>query len=170
MSDGSDDRAAADPASAAALFDRARQRLGRAPREHLGRLIVPGALRAAMGARPRVVPDGRAWRVGTLLIGDTAVHEVGDVLRASEERRRGFTSDAARRRAEAEAMCVRGGFEPGTVVNVDHTGIDLSALAAEGASGPLSVRDGTVVIRWTSSGAVMPLEAYLREKIDMLPT
>ncbi|MGO1855154.1 MAG: hypothetical protein ACTH0V_17270, partial [Microbacteriaceae bacterium] len=110
MSDGSDDRAGADPAgTASALFDRARERLGDAPREHLGRLIVPGALRRAWGARPRVVPDGRAWRVGTLLIGDDAVYEVGDVLRASEERRRGFTSEAARRRAEAEAMCVRGG-------------------------------------------------------------
>lgn len=168
MSDGSDDRAADPAGAAAALFEQARERLGDAPREHLGRLIVPGALRAAMGARPRVVPDGRAWRVGTLLIGDIAVYEVGDVLRASEERRRGFTSEAARRRAEAEAMCVRGGFAPGTVVNVDHVGIALSALAAEGSSGPLSVRNRTVVIRWTSAGAVMPLEAYLREKIDML--
>lgn len=147
------------------LFAAARERLAGAPREHLGRLVVPGALRQAMGARPKVVPDGEAWRVGTLLIADGGVFEVGDVVRASEERRRGFTSEAARRRAEAEAMCVRGGFAPGTVVNVDHVEIDT---AAGGSSGPLSVRDGVVVIRWTQAGATMPLEAYLREKIAAL--
>lgn len=150
------------------LFDSARRRLAGAAREHLGRLVLPGGLRRAMGAKPKVVPDGTAWRVGTLLIADGAVYEVGDVVRASEERRRGFTSEASRRRAEAEAMCVRGGFAPGDVVNVDHAEIDLPALAAGGSSGPLSVRDGAVVIRWTQAGAVMPLEAYLREKIDLL--
>lgn len=153
---------------AEALFDDARMRLDGAPREHLGRLVVPVGLRQAMGARPKVVPDGEAWRVGTLLIGDGAVYEVGDVVRASEERRRGFTSEASRRRAEAEAMCVRGGFLPGAVVNVDHAEIDLAALAATGSSGPLSVVDGTVLIRWTSAGATMPLDAYLRDKIGLV--
>lgn len=155
-------------ARADVLFEAARGLLHGMPREQLGRLVVPGGLRQRMGARPKVVPDGEAWRVGTLLIGDGAVYEVGDVVRASEERRRGFTSEAARRRAEAEAMCVRGGFAPGTVVNVDHAELDLAALAAGRASGPLSVRDGQALIRWTQSGATMPLEAYLREKIDAL--
>ncbi|WP_105566375.1 glutaminase [Microbacterium halophytorum] len=150
------------------LFEAARERLADAPREHLGRLVVPGRLRAAAGARPKVVPDGEAWRVGTLLISAEAVYEVGDVLRASEERRRGFTSDAARRRADAEAMCVRGGFSPGDVVDVDHVEIDLGALSASGSAGPLRVVDGVVRIRWTAAGATMPLEAYLREKIDAL--
>lgn len=152
----------------AVLFDDARERLRAHPREHLGRLVVPGGFRKALGGRPRVVPDGEAWRVGTLLLGDDAVYEVGDVLRASEERRRGFTSEAARQRAEAEAMCVRGGFFPGTVVNVDYARLDLDAVAEGGASGPLHTEDGRAVIRWTSAGALMPLEAYLREKIDMM--
>ncbi len=151
-----------------ALFDAARERLGVHPREHLGRLVVPGGLRKAVGARPKVVPDGLAWRVGTLLVADASVYEVGDVLRASEERRRGFTSEAARQRAQAEAMCVRGGFFPGTVVNVDFAEIDLNGVAAGGSSGPLRWDGDRVVIRWTSAGAIMPLSAYLREKIDMM--
>lgn len=154
-----------DPAE---LFDEARRRLAPVPREALGRLELPGGLRRALGARPRIVPDGEAWRVGALLIGDDAVHEVGDVVRASEERRRGFTAEAARRRAEAAAMCVRGGFAEGATVNVDHARIDLAAVAAGEASGPLSWRDGALVVRWTAGGALMPLDAYLRERVAML--
>lgn len=150
-----------------ALFAEARRRLAPVPREALGRLVLPGGLRRALGGQPRIVPDGEAWRVGVLLIGDGAVYEVGDVLRASPERRRGFTAESARRRADAAAMCVRGGFAEGATVNVDHAPIDLAAVAAGGRSGPLDGRDG-VTVRWTSAGATMPLESYLRERIDML--
>lgn len=151
-----------------AAFARARERLAGVPREGLGRLVVPGGLRRALGGQPRIVPDGEAWRVGVLLIGDDAVYAVGDVLRAAPERRRGFTAESARRRAQAAAMCIRGGFAEGATVNVDHARIDLAAVVAGGASGPLDGRGGTVTVRWTSGGATMPLEAYLRERIDMI--
>jgi len=155
------------PTDIESLFDEARRRLAPLPREALGRLVLPGGLRRALGGQPRIVPDGEAWRVGVLLIGDDAVFGVGDVLRAAPERRRGFTAESARRRAEAAAMCMRGGFAEGTTVNVDHVPIDLAAVAAGGRSGPIAGGD-VVTVRWTAAGATMPLEAYLRERIDML--
>ncbi|WP_261167016.1 glutaminase [Microbacterium sp. Marseille-Q6965] len=151
-----------------ALFENARRRLDPVPREALGRLEVPGRLRRGLGARPRIVPDGEAWRVGVLLIGDEAVFEVGEVLRAKPERRRGFTAESARQRAAAAAMCVRGGFAEGTTVNVDHSPLDLAVVAAGGSAGPLLWRDGALLVRWTAGGALMPLDAYLRERIATL--
>lgn len=80
---------------AEALFDDARRRLEGIPREAIGRRALPGRVRSALGARPRIVPAGEAWRLGILLLADDAVLTTGEILRSAAERRRGFTAEAS---------------------------------------------------------------------------
>lgn len=154
---------------AAALFDDARRRLDGTPREALGRRELPGRVRSALGARPRIVPAGEAWRLGILLLTDDAVLAAGEILRAAAERRRGFTAEASRQRAELQAMCSRGGFAEGATVNIDPTPLDLDVLAVGGRTGPLEMRGTQVLVHWTPGADPMSLEAYLDERIRLLP-
>lgn len=150
-----------------ALFDRARERLAPIPRDGLGELVVPKRF-LGMGRAPRIVPRGEAWHVGTLLIGDREVAAVGDILRSRAEVRRGFTAEAQRERAALQAAAFRGGFAEGATLHIDYIPIDLAAVEAGGASGPLAMRDGIPSIRWSAAGGWMPLETYLSDRIGLL--
>lgn len=152
----------------AALFNDARRRLEGSAREAIGRREEPGRLRSALGARPRIVPAGEAWRLGLLLLADDAVLATGEILRSAAERRRGFTAEASRHRAELQAMCSRGGFAEGTTVNIDPTPLDLDRLATDGRTGPLERRGTQVLVHWTPGAGPMPLDAYLDERIRLL--
>ncbi|MER7796559.1 glutaminase [Microbacterium sp. NPDC096154] len=148
----------------AQLLADARRRLASAPREALGAIEEPGRVRRLLGGGARIVRVGAVWRVGVLLIGDDAVHQEGEVLRAVDPGRRGYTAESARRRAELRAMAVRGGFDRGETVHLGWRPLDLSAPA----DGPLVLDREVPLIRWTAAGALMPLAAYLSERIDLL--
>lgn len=45
--------------------------------------------------------------------------------------------------------------------------IDLDAVDAGGASGPLSAVDGTPYVRWSAAGGIRPLADYLAEQIAL---
>ncbi|WP_345752462.1 glutaminase [Microbacterium rhizophilus] len=149
---------------AAHLFEEARRRLSSVPREALGEIAEPGRIRALLGSGPRIVRAGSAWRVGVLLIGDDAVHEEGEVLRAGDPGRRGYTAESARRRAELRAMALRGGFAEGETVHLGWRPLDLGLPA----DGPLVLDGPSPLIRWTPAGALMPLAAYLSDRISLL--
>ena len=150
----------------AALFDDARARLSDTPREHLGEIVQPrrilGVARAA-----RVVPRGRVWRLGVLLIAVDGVFSVGEVIRARAEVRRGYTAEAQRHRAEVAAAARRGGFEEGAVVHLGWTPIDLGEVEAGRASGPLATVDGVVSVRWSAGAGFVPLQTYLDERLGL---
>ncbi|GGH41771.1 glutaminase [Microbacterium album] len=152
----------------AQLFVDARRRLAGVPREALGEVAEPGRIRAVLGARPRIVRVGDAWRVGILLVDDGAVYETGEVLRAADPGRRGYAAESARQRAELRAMALRGGFAEGETVHIGWRRLDLEAVAAGRADGPLAWVGDRVTIRWTSTGGRMPLSSYLSERIDLL--
>ncbi|WP_309067681.1 glutaminase [Microbacterium sp.] len=151
-----------------ALFAEARTRLRAVPREALGEITEPGRIRALLGSGPRIVRAGSAWRVGILLIDDDAVYEEGEVLRAADPGRRGYAVESARRRAELRAMALRGGFAEGETVHIGWRRLDLASLSAGGSAGPLTWDGGRLAIRWTPTGALMPLSAYLSERISLL--
>lgn len=117
---------------------------------------------------PRIVRAGSAWHVGVLLIADDAVFATAEVLRAAAPVRRGYAAESARARAERRAEASRGGFRDGETVHVGWTRIDLDAVAAGGSSGPLAVVDGVPSVRWSPAAGLMPLEAYLNERIALL--
>lgn len=153
--------------SAHELVDAARTRLAGAPREAIGELVVPrrilGVPRAA-----RVEPRGTAWHLGVLLITDDGILATGEVVRAREPARRGYTAESQRRRAELGEAARRGGYADGTPVHLGWAVLDLDAVAWGEASGPLAVADGVVSVRWSAAGGYVPLAGYLEERIGLL--
>ncbi len=149
------------------LLDDARAALAEAPREGLGQFRagrkVLGLTRAS-----RIVPAGRAWHLGVLLLGDDALLATGDVVRARQDAPRGFTAESQRTRAEWAAAARRGGFAEGEVVHIGWRMLDIEAVAQGAASDPLAMQDGILSVRWSAAGGYIPLDAYLRERIAFL--
>ena len=110
---------------------------------------------------------GEAWHVGVLLLTDDRVLATGEVLRAVDPGRRGYTAESARERAVRRQMALRGGFGEGEVAHVGWSVVDVDAVDAGGSSGPLALRDGVPMVRWSGS-AYRPLEVYLREQIELM--
>ncbi|MGN6221132.1 MAG: glutaminase [Microbacterium sp.] len=148
----------------AGLLDAARARLTAeaAPREALGELVVPrrilGVARAA-----RIERRGTAWHLGALLLTDDAVLATGEIVRARQEARRGYTAESQRQRSELAFAARRGGFAEGETVHVGWRALRLDPLDA-----PLAVQDGIPSIRWSAAGALMPLQVYLDERVALL--
>lgn len=147
----------------AGLFDDARTRLAGAPQDALGQWSTPRAV-LGMKRQPRITAVGQAWHVGVLLIDATRVFAVGDIIRAQDPGRRGYTAESARARAEVRAAAVLGKIPEGTVVHVGWQELDLSAAE----SGPLRLVDGVPMVRWSSAGGFTPLAGYLSERVDLL--
>lgn len=149
------------------IFADARRALGDAPREALGELREPRRV-LGIARASRIVPAGRAWHLGVLLLGEDAVLATGDIIRARRDAPRGFTAESQRARAEVAAAASRGGFAEGETVHVGWRMLDLDAIAQGEASDPLAWRDGVLSVRWSASAGYVPLEAYLRERIALL--
>lgn len=145
----------------AEILDAVRAELAGAPAESLG------VVRTSRWRGSRIVRAGSAWHLGALLISPDAVFATGEVLRAARAVRRGYAAESARARADRRAQARRGGFAEGEVVHVGWTPIDVSAVDAGGESGPLSLRDGVPQVRWSAAGGFRPLDAYLREQLDL---
>lgn len=116
----------------------------------------------------RIVRVGEAWHVGVLLVSTDGVFAVGEVLRAGDPGRRGYTAESARHRAALRLMALRGGFRGGEVVHLDWERIDVAAVDAGRSSGPLSLRGGVPSVQWAPGGGHQPLADYLRERITLL--
>ena len=116
----------------------------------------------------RIVRVGEAWHLGVLLLTETHVLATAEVLRAADPGRRGYTAESARERAVRRQEALRGGFDAGEVVHVGWSRIDVDAVDAGGRSGPLGLLDGIPSVRWSTAGGYMPLEPYLRERVDLL--
>lgn len=148
--------------TASSLLADAVQELRGAPKEGLGEQ------RDSRWRGRRIVRVGEAWHLGVLLLTEMHVLATAEVLRAAEPGRRGYTAESARQRAERRAEALRGGFAEGDVVHVGWSVIDVTAVDAGTASGPLALVDGAPAVRWSSAGGFMPLEVYLRERVALL--
>lgn len=148
--------------TASELLARAAAELAGSPKEGLGEE------RESRWRGRRIVRVGEAWHLGALLLTDDRVLATGEVLRAADPGRRGYTAESARQRAERRAEALRGGFREGEVVHVGWSVIDVEAVDAGGSSGPLATIDGVASVRWSAAGGYMPLDAYLRERVELL--
>ena len=147
------------------ILHAARRRLDGAPKEALGELKAPRPI-LGIARAPRIVPAGEAWHLGVLLLADEHLAATGQIVRAREEARRGYTAESQRERAALAAAAFRGGFGEGSAVHVDWRLIDVDDLDA--ASSPVAVVDGQPMVRWSATGGLMPLERYLHERIELL--
>jgi hypothetical protein len=143
-----------------------------APDEALAMVKAPRRLWPFTSA-PVLVPSGRAWRLGVLLLDRQArLYATGQLTRAVEPLR-GVTNrshEAELRRADRRAA-VRGHFPTGEAVNFGFSPIALDAASLAAGSGPLVVVDGTVMVRWDATHpdhGLSRLESYLADRADLL--
>ncbi|MEV7608382.1 glutaminase [Microbacterium sp. NPDC089320] len=147
--------------TASALIAEAVHALAGLPKEGLGEE------RESRWRGHRIVKVGEAWHLGVLLLTETHTLATAEVLRAADPGRRGYTAESARERAARRALALRGGFDEGDVVHIGWSEIDLAAVDAGGASGPLAMIETVPSVRWSTAGGWMPLEAYLRERVEL---
>jgi len=171
-----------DDADAATAVDAARAAL-RGTVDELRRRAVPDEAVAVLRTpraigpirrAPVMVPTGRAWRLGVLLLdADGGLAATGRVTRALEPTRSQDLSAGVEARKDARRAASRGRFREGEAVHWDVVPLhlDAAALADPGApfAGRLSLRGQEVVVQWgPSAGDVRPLAAYLRDRLDVL--
>ena len=138
------------------------QRLG-AHDEALGTLRLGrgiGPLRTA----PMLIPAGRAWRLGVLLLDVTGgLYATGEVTRAIEPLVAVTNRSAeAERKRELRRMAARGPFAHGETINLDYR-----ALSLEAPSDPLSLSGSELLVR-LPSGSRVPLEQYLADRVAII--
>lgn len=152
----------------AALFDDARRALaeGGHDRERLGVWVTPRRV-LGIARAPRLRVAGVAWRLGVLLLSEDAVYGIGEVVRAGDPGRRGYSAHSARERAEVRIAALRAGVPAGENLHIGWTEIDLELVRGGSASGPLAPLDEGVGVRWSASGSLRALEPYLREQLDL---
>jgi hypothetical protein len=153
--------------SIAALLEDARAALTGVQREALGELRESRRV-LGIARRARIVRIGDAWHLGVLLLGSDTLFATGDVIRARQEAPRGFTAESQRARAELAAAARRGGFAEGETVHIGWRMLDPDAILRGAASGPLVLTDGVPSVRWSAAGGYVPLDAYLRERVELL--
>lgn len=165
--------------SLADLLDDARARLIQCPQEHLGAWHQPRRLLGIPRAA-RVRPAGVAWNLGVLLLTDDALYATGEVVRAREPARRGYTAESQRVRAAAAEAAYRGGFAEGQAVHVAWRMLDLDALARGERVAPLVLSPGVTVerdmplaanavnVQWSKGGMARPVSAYIDERVSLL--
>ncbi|RKR74392.1 hypothetical protein C8E83_1504 [Frondihabitans australicus] len=135
-----------------------------------------GVRRAGRGVGPfrsaeSMVPVGRAWRLGVLLLGrDGSLAATGSITRAvTPTRAQNLSGQVERRRADRLAAS-RGSFEEGEVVNFGYSAVAVDAASLEAGAGVVSVAaDGTLLVRWgTTDAERRPLADYLRDRAALL--
>ncbi|MFD1713349.1 hypothetical protein ACFSBZ_02590 [Amnibacterium flavum] len=122
-----------------------------------------------LGGSVVLVPVGRAWRVGRLLLTrDGRIFDVGTTTRAVDPRHPNYQSVSGEDRRDDRRAAFEGDFAEGEVVNHDFTPIAVDAQALSAGSGPLSVQDGRLVIEWAKGQKAVPLAGYLVERVALL--
>jgi hypothetical protein len=106
----------------------------------------------------KLVPVGRAWRLGEILLGaDTRLYSTGSVTRAITPKDFAANkSQSEENRRELQRAAVRGRFPAGEAVNFGYAPL---AVGDE----RMPVRDGLVLLRLRH--AEVPFETYLADRI-----
>lgn len=144
------------------LFAEARVALKDVPRMRLGTLVAPRRI-LGFARAPRITPVGAAWHLGVLLVGEHEVWSTGDIVRAHDEVRRGYTAESQRERAALSAAAFRGGFAEGESVHLGWKPLDLGVPTE-----PLAMIDGVASVRWSAVGGYRPLADYLNDRISLI--
>ncbi|CAN5126516.1 hypothetical protein BH09ACT1_BH09ACT1_13610 [soil metagenome] len=139
--------------------------------EALGTLN-PGKGLLGLRTNAKMVPNGRAWRLGVLLLDrDGNLFATGSLTRAVVPGRVTNQNLAQEARKADRLAAARGKFDAGEVVNYRYTPIEVTAESLRGGAGVLLLVDGVTMVRWDRVGgtqALTALDAYLDERFDLL--
>lgn len=120
-------------------------------------------VRGAFG-RTKLRAVGEVWRLGALCLGaDGAVFATGDVIVVTEPTHPNYRNELAVARNELRALLRRAGLPVGATAVLDARPLDLGAPEP-----PLVATPDGLGVLWTAGGAVIPFEAYLTERVDLL--
>ncbi len=140
--------------------------------ETLARFEPPRRRALLFTREAKMVPLGRVWRLGVFLLGpDGALYATGHTTRAVDPRHPGYQSVSAEERRGFRAAAFRGPFERGATVNFDAEPIALDPDSLRASTGPLVLRSGQPLVRWSASApdtALRPFAAYLNERVELL--
>jgi hypothetical protein len=128
-------------------------RLEALPDEALGELRIRRLL------PPKIAKQGRAWRLGTVLLDRQGrLYRVGRTTRAVEPPRGvANKSNEAEERREVQRAAVRGGFAAGETVNFGHQPLQPEQV------------DGVWMIAWSPRlPDLVPLRSFLDERIRLM--
>ncbi|MDQ1530348.1 MAG: hypothetical protein QOE37_453 [Microbacteriaceae bacterium] len=136
--------------------------------------FVPARRVLGFQRQPAMRPLGRVWRLGVfLLAADGTLRATGGITRAVEPGHPGHVAQSIEDRREHRAAAFRGPFARGETVHYDAPVIELDPDRLRSAPGPLLLRDGRALVRWSAAAgddAAQPFERYLIERIDLLLT
>jgi hypothetical protein len=167
---GGDDDARAAAAELADLLARTVTELQarRAPDEALAEIRAKRSF-GPIKRQPAMVPVGRAWRLGVLLLSaDGSLRRTGSITRAVEPTRSQGLDSGVEARKEARRQAVRA-FAEGDAVDYDWEPIALDAESLARGSGPLSLRGRELRVQWgPAAHETRGLAAYLADRIDVL--
>jgi hypothetical protein len=134
--------------------------------------FVPGRRVLGIAGRPSMKPLGRVWRLGVVLLDrDGRLFATGAITRAIEPGHPGHVAVSAEQRRAVRAAAHRGPFAEGETVDYDAEPIPLEAAALPAATGPVFLRDGRLLVRWSASSddsAAAPFGRYIAERAELL--
>ena len=124
---------------------------------------------SVLRGQPRMMPVGRAWRLGVILLDRSGgLYATGEITRAIEPMVAVTNrSAAAEQKREYRRAAARGPFTEGETINHEFTPIDLAPDALRAGSGPLSLGDNDEILVQLASGSRIPLEGYLADRVAL---
>lgn len=133
--------------------------------------LVPARRVLLIRREPVLRGVGSVWRLGVFLLdADAVLRATGSLVRATPPGRpQGLARSVEERRA-LRAAAQRGGFRDGETVNFDAPVVALDAEALRASTGPLFLRDGLPLVRWSAAaGDAVAREfgEYLAERADL---
>ena len=119
--------------------------------------VRPGRRFGPIRRPDAIVPLGRVWRLGVLLLdADGRLHRTGEVIQAQTPRFDNHQSERAAARRELRVAIARAGIAPGETVNLGANPMELAEV---------------LQVSWNGSAdpaSLVPLADYLRERVDLL--
>ncbi|MGH1524902.1 hypothetical protein ACRAWC_13050 [Leifsonia sp. L25] len=153
-----------------ALTEAARLLTEAGARDEALAVLVPRRRTFGIPREPVLRPAGRVWRLGVLLLGrDGALYATGQLVRATPPGRTQYVSVSAETRRAYRAAAERGHFRDGETVDFDAPEIEVTADSLRTSRGPLLLRDGKALVRWSaSSEQTVGFHSYLAERVELL--
>ncbi len=149
----------------------ARELLAAGARDEAMAEYIPSRTRAKIFRREAVmVPVGRAWRLGVVLVDrDANLYATGHITRIGTLRDRPiYHSASAEERRQLRAAAERGHFETDETVNFGWSRIELDPAALRAGTGPLVLADDEVRVRWSVSAGAVDFARYLADRVNLL--